>query len=97
MWWKLGRAPVREDSSEADPFRLLFRDLSTGGIIRQHRKTDYARNFLAKCPVPKGSVKTMKSAFDDEEQYELTALGERFVHYAMTNLPPKIQFSMGPG
>jgi hypothetical protein len=39
----------------------------------------------------------IKSAFDDEEQYELTALGEQFVHYAMTSLPPKIEFSLGPG
>jgi hypothetical protein len=97
VWRKLCRPPVREDSSEADLFRLLFRDLSTGGIIRQHRETDYVGNFLAKRrapPVPKGTVKTMKSAFDEEEQYELTALGEQFVHYAMTNLPPKIEFSM---
>jgi hypothetical protein len=34
----------------------------------------------------------MKSAFDEEEQYELTALGEQFVHYAMTDLPPKLEF-----
>jgi len=97
VWRRLGRAPVREDSAEADLFRLLFRDLSTGGIIRQHRETDYAGNFLAKKrsqPVPKGAAKMMKSAFDDGEQYELTALGEQFVHYAMTDLPPKIQFSM---
>jgi hypothetical protein len=89
---------VREDSPEADLFRLLFRDLTTGGIIRQHRETDYAGNFLAKrkaAPAPKGSSKLMKSAFDDGEAYELTALGEQFVHYAMTNLPPKIEFSMG--
>ena len=99
VWRKLGRAPVREDSSEADLFRLLFRDLSTGGLIRQHRETDYEGNFLAKRkapPGPKGTTKVMKSAFDDSEAYELTALGEQFVHYAMTNLPPKIQFSMGP-
>jgi hypothetical protein len=98
VWRKLGRASVREDSSEADLFRMLFRDLSMGGIIRQHRETDYTGNFLAKrrAPsVPKGTTKTMKSAFDDDEQYELTALGEQFVHYAMTDLPPKIQFSMG--
>jgi hypothetical protein len=97
VWRKLGRAPVREDSPEADLFRLLFRDLSMGGIIRQHRETDYAGNFLAKRrapPAPKGAIKNMKSAFDDEERYELTALGEQFVHYAMTNLPPKIEFSM---
>ena len=98
VWQNLGREPAREDSSEADLFRLLFRDLSTGGIIRQHRETDYAGNFLAKrriAPSPKGATKTIKSAFDRKEQYELTALGEQFVHYAMTDLPPKIQFSMG--
>jgi hypothetical protein len=98
VWRKLGRPPVREDAPEADLFRLLFRDLTTGGIIRQHRETDYAGNFLAKRkapPAPKGTTKVMKSAFDDTEAYELTALGEQFVHYAMTNLPPKIQFSMG--
>jgi hypothetical protein len=98
VWRKLGRRPVREDSSEADLFRLLFRDLSMGDIIRQHRETDYAGNFMAKRraqPMAKGATKIMKSAFDDGEQYELTALGEQFVHYAMTNLPPKIQFSAG--
>jgi hypothetical protein len=79
-------------------FRLLFRDLSTGSIIRQHRETDYSGKFLAKRrgpSAPKGMAKVMKSAFDDEEQYELTDLGEQFVHYAMTNLPLKIQFSNG--
>ena len=97
VWRKLARAPVREDSADADLFRLLFRDLSTGGIVRQHRETDYAGNFLAKRrapPAPKGTTKVMKSAFDDSEQYELTELGEQFVHYAMTNLPPKLQFNM---
>ncbi len=46
VWRKLGRAPVREDSSDADLFRLLFRDLSTGGIIRQHRETDMLATSL---------------------------------------------------
>jgi hypothetical protein len=98
VWEKLGRRKtVREDSSDADLFRLMFRDLSTGGIIRQHRETDYQGNFLAKPTrkgpaIAKGMPRTMKSAFDDGEQYELTALGEQFVHYAMTDLPPKIEF-----
>lgn len=35
----------------------------------------------------------MKSAFDDEEQYELTDLGDQFIHYAMTDLPLKIEFA----
>jgi hypothetical protein len=95
VWRKLGREPVREDSSDADLFRLIFRDLSTGGIARQHRETDYNGQFLAKrnaTPAPKGSVKVMKSAFDEEEQYELTALGDQFIHYAMTNLPLKLEY-----
>jgi hypothetical protein len=99
VWRKLRRPNVREDSAEADLFRLLFRDLSTGGIVRQHRETDYAGRFLAR-PAKKGSgssqdgTRTMKSAFDDEEGYELTALGQQFVHYAMTDVPPKLQFKM---
>ena len=85
------------DSSDADLFRLIFRDLSTGGLVRQHRETDWQGNFLAKptrkgSPLPKGAPRMMKSAFDDGEQYELTALGEQFVHYAMTDIPPKIEF-----
>ncbi len=97
VWQKLGRKPVREDSSDADLFKLMFRDLSTGGMVRQHRETDYAGNFIAKAhrkgpPLPKGSPRTMKSAFDDDEQYELTSLGVEFVHYAMTDVPPKIEF-----
>jgi hypothetical protein len=95
VWRKLGRQPVREDSSDADLFRLIFRDLSTGGIARQHRETDYNGQFLTKRkaqPVPKGTVKVMKSAFDEEEQYELTALGDQFIHYAMTDLPLKIEY-----
>jgi hypothetical protein len=34
----------------------------------------------------------MKSAFDDEDGYELTQLGQQFVHYAMTDLPLKIAY-----
>jgi hypothetical protein len=99
VWEKLGRSQVREDSSDADLFKLLFRDLSTGGIIRQHRETDYAGNFISKRPQRTspssrgGGSRPMKSAFDDQEQYELTALGEQFVHYAMTDVPPKLEFS----
>lgn len=97
VWRALGRNQVREDSSDADLFKLLFRDLATGGIARQHRETDYAGNFVAK-PRTKanpthGGARVMKSAFDDGERYELTALGRQFVHYAMTDLPLKIDFA----
>lgn len=95
IWTQIGRQPAPENSADADLFRLLIRDLSVGGIIRQHRETDYAGNFLAKPSskrAPGSGPKPMVSAFDTNEPYELTELGQRFVHYAMTELPPKITF-----
>lgn len=95
IWANLGRAPVREDSADADLFKLLIRDLSTGGIIRQHRQVDYSGNFIKKPSAPKKNAATSnvaKSAFDDGERYELTALGDQFVHYAMTELTIKIAY-----
>lgn len=95
MWRSIGKGDVREDSADADLFKLLIRDLSTGGIIRQHRETDYYGNPIAKRPQrrPKGSgPKPAVSAFDDVEEYELTDLGKQFVHYAMTEQTVKIEF-----
>lgn len=95
VWQKIGQGHVREDSADADLYKLLFRDLSTGGIIRQHREVDYHGNFISKPQKrrPKGSgPKPTVSAFDDEEGYELTQLGQQFVHYAMTELPVRIEF-----
>jgi len=95
VWRESGKAVVREDSADADLFKLLIRDLSTGGVIRQHRQVDYNGNFIPKTPQhrPKGSgPKSITSAFDDEDLYELTELGKQFVHYAMTDLPLKIEF-----
>jgi hypothetical protein len=96
MWNDLGKQSVAENSADADLFKLLIRDLSTGGVIRQHREVDYYGNFVPKTPDrrPKGSgPKPITSAFDDEESYELTELGKQFVHYAMTDLPLKIGFT----
>ena len=96
IWHKIGKGMVREDSADADLYKLLFRDLSTGEIVRQHREKDYYGNFLTKPSTgskSRGSgSRPMKSAFDDEELYELTELGRKFVHYAMTDLPPKIEY-----
>lgn len=99
IWRKIGKGLVREDSADADLYKLLFRDLSTGGIIRQHRETDRFGNFVPKPTKrrPKGSgPKPTVSAFDEKEGYELTALGKQFVHYAMTDLPPRIEFTNDP-
>jgi hypothetical protein len=96
VWDKIGKAKVREDSAEADLYKLLYRDLSTGSIIRQQKEKDGYGNFLNPSQVArtaKGSgPKPMVSAFDREDPYELTSLGEQFVHYAMTDLPPKLDF-----
>ena len=92
---KIGKGVVREDSADADLYKLLIRDLSTGGIIRQHREVDRFGNFIQK-PVqrrPKGSgPKPPVSAFDENEGYDLTGLGQQFVHYAMSELPLRIEF-----
>jgi hypothetical protein len=93
MWEGVHGKPVREDSAEADLFKLLIRELSMGGVIRQHRETTADGQFLRKQPVrtPKGyASRTMKSAFDDGEQYELTELGKQFVHYTMNEVVPRI-------
>ena len=95
MWEAIGKGRVREDSADADLYKLLFRDLSTGGIVRQHRETDYAGNFIAKVPAKRAShgvPKPLVSAFDREEMYELTELGAQFVHYAMTELTSRISY-----
>ncbi|MEL7122892.1 MAG: hypothetical protein ACFB0A_02725 [Croceivirga sp.] len=90
IWNNLNPTQPQEDSMEADLYKLLIRDLSTGGIIRQHRETDYMGRF--KKQSRRGSKSgTLTSAFDDEKQYELTELGKQFVHYTMEEVVTKIQ------
>jgi hypothetical protein len=99
IWEQLGRKQVQENSADADLYRLLIRDLSMGGVVRQHRETDYFGNFVKKTPpkAPSGqSNRTMTSAFDRSEQYELTELGKQFVHYAMNELAPRLSFTESP-
>ncbi len=88
IWREIHGQHVREDSAEADLFKLLIRDLSTGGVIRQHRDTTPHGEYMRKgrAMQPKRASSTMKSAFDDQEQYELTELGKQFVHYTMNEL-----------
>ena len=95
IWEKIGKEEVREDSAEADLFKLLIRDLSTGSIIRQNREKDYAGNFLrvpAQRRRKQPASNIVKSAFEDTKGYELTELGQQFVHYAMSDLPIRIEF-----
>jgi hypothetical protein len=93
VWTAVYGDVPREDSAEADLYRLLFGDLSLGRVIRQHREIDYSGQFLKKPRVkrPPSSSGTMKSAFDDDEQYELTELGNQFVHYTMNEVVGRIE------
>lgn len=97
IWQQIHGANVREDSADADLFKLLIRDLSTGSIIRQHREKDYHGNFIQKSRKARSAGSgTMASAFDDEQEYELTELGKQFVHYTMNEVVPKLAASSPP-
>jgi hypothetical protein len=89
----------REDSSAADLYKFLIRDLSTGGVIRQERDTNAAGQFVRKRArhVRRGSAPTtLESAFDDTKPYVLTALGREFVHYTMNELVTRISEESSP-
>jgi len=93
IWSELYDYQVREDSAEADLFKLLIRDLSTGGVIRQERDVNQLGQFRRKpsTRVSKGmAATTMKSAFDDKEAYVLTEMGKQFVHYTMNDVVTRI-------
>lgn len=92
IWHNIRGEYPREDSAEADLFRLLIRDLSTGGVIRQSKETDFDGNFLRKV-TPKRrtpSSSTLESSFDEYKPYVLTDLGSQFVHYVMEDVSLQI-------
>jgi hypothetical protein len=96
LWDKIHGSRPREDSSEADLFRYLIRDLSTGGVIRQARETNISGQFLKRDTRGQSSQNpshVMESAFEDTKPYVLTELGKKFVHYVMEELAP--QFGSG--
>jgi len=91
IWSIIHGENVREDSAEADLFKLLIRDLSMGSVIRQARETDGAGNFVRQRPRRKGRLPTtLTSAFDDDKDYVLTELGKQFVHYTMNEIVPRL-------
>ncbi|MFO0900537.1 MAG: hypothetical protein U0836_24165 [Pirellulales bacterium] len=92
IWTNIYGNPVREDSAEADLFKRLIRDLNIGGVIRQPRETTPDGHFVKKAPARrKARSPLLKSAFDDTEPYELTKLGEQFVHYTMNELVARVE------
>ena len=91
IWEQIHGEEVRENSAEADLFKLMVGELSIGRVIRQHRETTADGRFLAKRVTTRRAKKTtLESAFEDSKPYELTELGTQFVHYAMTELVPRL-------
>ncbi|MGB8030111.1 MAG: hypothetical protein WCF30_10640 [Terracidiphilus sp.] len=94
IWVSLyGESTPREDSSQADLFRYLIRELSTGGVIRQPRETNAAGQFMRRRPQRRAygaAPATMESTFEDSKPYVLTELGREFVHYTMNEVVKRI-------
>jgi hypothetical protein len=94
IWSNLYGEPPREDSAEADLFKRLIRDLSTGGVIRQERDVNQLGQFVRKTPAkrrPGPAPTTMESAFEDTKPYVLTELGKQFVHYTMNEVVTRLE------
>jgi hypothetical protein len=91
IWDQIHGEPVREDSSEADLYKLLIFDLNTGRVLRQIRDKNSYGQFLSKRRNARGSPSpVLESAFEDTKPYELTALGSQFVHYVMDEVAPRV-------
>lgn len=93
IWSDLYGEIPREDSAEADLFKLMVRDLSTGGVVRQARDVNELGQFVRNRPqrTRRGSASTtMESAFEDTKPYVLTELGKQFVHYTMNEVVARI-------
>jgi hypothetical protein len=94
IWFNLYGETPREDSAEADLFKLLIRDLSTGGVLRQERDVNQLGQFVRKTPQRRRNTKpttTLESAFEDTKPYVLTELGKQFVHYTMNEVVGRIE------
>ncbi len=93
IWDQIHGEEVREDSAEADLFKLLIFDLNTGHVIRQIRDKTIDGRFLAQRRQGGSSRKTvLESAFENTKPYELTELGSQFVHYVMNEVVQQVGF-----
>jgi len=93
IWTELYGEIPKENSAEADLYKMLIRDLSTGSVIRQERDVNQLGQFVRKRPLRakrNPAPSTLKSAFDDAEHYVLTELGKQFVHYTMNELVARL-------
>ena len=96
IWTNVRGEFPRDNSSEADLFRRLIGDLSTGRVIRQIRDTNIHGQFLTKKRGKSPNPGVLKSAFDEVEPYELTELGREFVHYVFQDVVTRIDDQTKP-
>jgi hypothetical protein len=91
IWDQIHGDEVREDSAEADLFKLLIFDLNTGHVLRQIRDKNIHGQFLAKRRQGRHLPQAvLESAFENTKPYELTELGSQFVHYVMDEVAPRV-------
>jgi hypothetical protein len=89
IWESVSGEFPQDDSAEADLFKLIIRDLSTGGVIRQERETNLYGQFVRSSSRQRRG-NTLESAFEDTKPYVLTELGRQFVHYTMNDVVTRI-------
>ncbi len=92
IWQEIHGEFPREDSAEADLFRLLIHDLSTGRVIRQDRAKTADGRFLREraTRARRPASPTVETSFEDTKPYVLSSLGKQFVHYTMNEVVPRI-------
>ncbi len=91
IWDKMNDSRPAENSAEADLFKMLIRDLSTSGVIRQSKPVNTYGEFIKQPTRKSPYTAAYKSAFDDMEPYELTELGKQFVQYALNEVVPTVE------
>ena len=98
IWTGLYGDIPREDSSSADLYKFLIRELSTGGVIRQERSVNDAGQYIRKRPRNVRRIAAsgvLESAFEDTKPYVLTSLGKDFVHYTMNEIVTRLEDGSG--
>lgn len=93
IWTGIYGEPIpRDDSAEADLFKLIIRDLSTGGVIRQERDSNTLGQFVRKRPQRSSgrAPTTLETPFEGIKPYVLTELGKQFVHYTMNEVVSRV-------
>lgn len=93
IWTGIYGEPLpRDDSAEADLFKLIIRDLSTGSVIRQERDSNSLGQFVRKRPQRSvgRAPTTLETPFEGTKPYVLTELGKQFVHYTMNEVVARV-------